>query len=373
MRARGQDLLTGALLAGALAAAFLAGAAIARQHRLPPRPPKAAKLVLSKQERHDALRRAQVWMEPQVPLELAELGRNPPYTVADGRELDCRFEITRSSGMTAKFHCVLPDGRRVKVKYGKTNAETVTELAATRLLHALGFGADRVYAVPAVNCRGCPVYPYPRMPWLDALRGDADRVVRFEGTTVEVPYGGRPIESAMLEGWGFDELRYVDPAAGGAPRADVDALRLMAVFLANWDNKYENQRLVGLDAAEGPRCAKPFALMHDVGVSFGPWRLDVKGWSSNPVWKDRATCTVSMKDLPFQGATFGEVQISEPGRAKLARLLGMLSRAQLLKLFAGAGITEYEQHVNPESGDISQWVQAFEGRRAQISDGPPCP
>jgi hypothetical protein len=331
-------------------------------------------MILSTAERRDALARAQVWAGAPGPIELAELGHNPPETFAEDRILSCRFELVHSSGMTAKFFCTLPDGRRVKVKYGRTNAETVTELAATRLLHALGFGADRVYAVSGVDCLGCPLYPYPRLPWLDSLRRDADRVVRFEGTTVEVPYGGRSIEAAMLEGWGFDELGEIDESRGGAPRAHVDALRLMAVFLENWDNKYENQRLVCLDAApSGATCARPFALMHDLGVAFGPRRLDVLNWERQPTWKDRATCTVSMKDLPFEGATFVDVPISEGGRLFLARLLGSLSRAQVAKLFAGAGVPDFGVHVNEASRDVAHWVRAFEVRRAQISDGPPCP
>src|SRR5206468_4506725 len=56
-------------------------------------------------------------------------------------------------------------------------------------------------------------------------------------------------------GWAWWELKDSE-----APRADLDALRLLAVFLAHWDNKAGNQRLVCLDPA--PRvpdqpCAQP--------------------------------------------------------------------------------------------------------------------
>jgi hypothetical protein len=44
-------------------------------------------------------------------------------------------------------------------------------------------------------------------------------------------------------------LPLVDPAKGGATRAELDALRLTAILLGHWDNKASNQRLV---CEEGP-------------------------------------------------------------------------------------------------------------------------
>ena len=103
----------------------------------------------------------------------------------------------------------------------------------------------------------------------------------------------RAIETEALEGWAFHELDQIDEAKGGAPRAHVDALRLMAVFIAHWDNKSENQRLVCLsqqDWPEGRRCEKPFAMLQDVGGAFGPRKVDLGGWQSAPIWGNRETC-----------------------------------------------------------------------------------
>ena len=57
---------------------------------------------------------------------------------------------------------------------------------------------------------------------------------------------GQADRDRVAEGVGVLRARSVDPSKGGAPRAHVDALRLLAVFLAHWDNKAENQRLVCL-------------------------------------------------------------------------------------------------------------------------------
>ena len=119
----------------------------------------------------------------------------------------------------------------LKVKYGHNNPETFGEVAATRLVSALGFGADRMYVVGAVRCFGCPAFPYPKVGIFDALRTDPSRAVDFEMAVIERRLPGREIEG----GWGWPELSTVDAAAGGATRAEVDALRLLAVFLNNWD------------------------------------------------------------------------------------------------------------------------------------------
>src|SRR5207245_974792 len=76
-------------------------------------------------------------------------------------------------------------------------------------------------------------------------------------------------------------------------------------------------------------CSLPFAILQDVGETFGPRGVDLDGWRRTPVWADAGTCRVSMKDLPYQGATFGEARITEAGRRLLADELRQLSPAQV--------------------------------------------
>ena len=83
----------------------------------------------------------------------------------------------------------------------------------------------------------------------------------------------------------------MDAAKGGAPRAHVDALRLLSVFLAHWDNKSENQRLVCLsekDWPDGGTCRAPLAMLQDIGAAFGPKKVDLEGWTKAPIWANRA-------------------------------------------------------------------------------------
>ena len=321
--------------------------------------------------RADALRRAKVWLPPGTPIADVDFARNPPGPGSFGTRdiIPCKFELKPSEGRTPKFQCVLAGGEVIKVKYGRNNPETFGEVAATRLVSALGFGADRMYVVGTVRCFGCPAFPYPKVGIFDALRSDPSRAVDFEMAVVERRLPGLEISG----GWGWPELAAIDPAAGGATRAEVDALRLLAVFLNNWDGKPINERLLcqgGLDPA-AKDCAQPLAYMQDLGQTFGPKSIDLDGWTRTPVWADTATCRVSMQALPWKGATFADTVISEPGRVFLAGLLRQISPSQARALFSGSRFTEFFR--NSSAADADAWTRTFLSRVAQIADRPPCP
>ena len=367
-----------ATLAGlAVAMAAGCGGSPSRAERLPPgdyTPRRvSSELVMPPAQalrlRDDALARARVWRTPDVPVEEADLLRNPPDGFRATEEPTCRFLPRSSDGRTPKFRCVLAGGRVIKVKYGEMNHERLAEVAGSRLALALGFGADRMYVVRRVTCWGCPRYPYPRFPWLDALLADAGRARTFDHAVIEGLFPGREIRTAEREGWSWPELDRVDQARGGATRAELDALRLFAVFLNHWDNKADNQRLTCLPGGEQPDggCAAPFALVHDLGATFGPRRADLEAWRAGPVWQDAAACAVSMRGLPFGGGTFTDRRIGEEGRRFFAAQVQRLRRAQIHDLFVGARFGE------TTGGDVEAWVSAFEHRLRQIVDRGPCP
>src|SRR4029453_89355 len=63
-------------------------------------------------------------------------------------------------------------GGRVKVKYGGTR-EIQAEVAASRLLARLGFGSDDMFIVPRVRCYGCPRLPFEFSLLVDRIHADA--------------------------------------------------------------------------------------------------------------------------------------------------------------------------------------------------------
>lgn len=340
--------------------------------------PKKSKTV-SAQDRVEALSRATVWQAPP-PIAKANFATDPKQP----REISCTFEIAQMNGTAPKFDCRLPNGEKLRVKYGRT-PEIPGEVASTRLLHALGFGSDNVRLFEKVRCYGCPAEPFITMKTLglagaEKLYGkvmDTKSYKDFEWAAVEQKHYGRPIETEEVEGWAFFELDLIDAKKGGAPRAHLDALRLLAVFLAHWDNKSENQRLVCLsdkDWPEGGKCARPFAMMQDVGSTWGPRKVDQAEWAKAPIWTDRAACATSMDALPYHGATFQPQKISEAGRKHLAGLLSQLTDHQIDLLFRGARFDHSTGLVGGVKGvPIEDWVRTFKARVKQITDGPPCP
>ena len=219
---------------------------------------KPATMSVSASERLDALTRAQVWRAPSVPIAKARLASDP----AQPDFISCKFKITELGGTAPKFDCVVDGGEQIRVKYGHT-AEIHSEVAAARLLAALGFGADHVILVERLRCHGCPAIPFMTMKAVDLTQTAAayEKLVdysehkEFEWVAVERKHPALAITTEETKGWAFFELDAVDAKKGGAPREHLDALRLMAVFLAHWDNKSENQRLVCLSGNDSAKAA----------------------------------------------------------------------------------------------------------------------
>ena len=338
-------------------------------------------------ERDAALKAARVWFAPKVPIGSADFSVNTPGPKGfdANADVDCRFSLEPVGGMTPKFYCTLPGGDTVKVKYGERplpNGEVPAEIAATRLLAALGFPVDRMNRVRSVRCKGCPPLPQQALqclekgqPALVCLQGASpERTVTFDQVVIERSIEGDKIEATDDQGWSWYELDQIDPNAGGSSRAEVDALRLVAMLLAHWDNKGANQRLLcpeGAQRSDGS-CGTPIAVIKDLGATFGPKRVDLDNWKKAPIWVDPAACRVSMKALPFEGATFGEAQISEAGRQFALELLRPLTRKQLDTLFDASGVAAFHG-VLGKGNPPHAWTDAFLAKVEQIASAGPCP
>lgn len=334
--------------------------------------------------RNAAWASARVWTTPAMPIGQVDFRSNPagPGAIREDQEVACRFKLRNVSGTTPKFYCELENGEQLKVKYGEANPELAAEVAASRLLTALGFGADRMFIVRRVRCAGCPMFPFQslrcldRMGWQSACFAggiDHNRVIDFDTVVLERKLDGQVIEAFDGQGWAWFELDRIDVARGGSTRAEVDAFRLMAVFLAHWDNKSPNQRLICLVGAERSDggCTQVLAIMQDLGATFGPNKIDLHNWRQGQIWKDGASCTVSMKHLPWGGGTFPERRISEGGRQLLLGLLEQLSDQQLRDLFEGSRVTAHDQ-FSAAARSAESWVAVFRDKIRQIKDAGPC-
>jgi hypothetical protein len=336
--------------------------------------------------RRDAIRRATV-MTPGAISDLQDPRKSHPVSSL----VPCRFLRAIPTGTSAKFDCVIDGGEVVKIKYGR-NPEIQAEVAATRLLHRLGFAADRVEIVPRLRCYGCPRFPFLTMQLLSAAFGEAllgerghdDGYTDFEWVALERKFPAAAIETVAAKGWAWWELD-----ASSAPPGEIDALRLMAVFLSHWDNKAENQRLVCLDdlpaeagshmesggavaSGSSRKCHQPLLMIQDLGATFGPSKVNLARWTEFPIWSDRAACRVSLRRMPFEGGTFPDAAISEEGRVRLGRQLASLSAAEVQALFEAARFHDYHSATD-DRRDLAAWHEAFRSRVDQILTAGPCP
>jgi hypothetical protein len=317
--------------------------------------------------RLDAIARAQVWQQTNVAA--MDIRSGPTDTAAFKflQTVNCDYLPKQLSGGSPKFACKAGDDE-LKVKFGGNNAEVYGEVAATRLLWALGFGADHMYSVRVV-CRGCPSV-------LGGIVRENNEML-FDPATIERKMPGRELEPDSF--WSWTELDQVGER--GAPRAHRDALKLLAVFLQHTDTKPEQQRIVCAEAkggeGEGNVCDRPFMMVSDVGLTFGRANLfntNSKGmhyvqWAATPVWKDGPGC---VGNLPKSATgTLRDPVISEEGRAFLAGLLTQLTDDQIRALFEVSRVTlRLRDPGKAKSGfaTVDEWTEVFKRKRADIVD-----
>src|SRR5688572_18749030 len=106
-------------------------------------------------ERRAVLSRAQIWTRTSIPDRNLKTGPAVAGSFPFRATVRCDYVDKKLEGGSPKFACVTGAKDELKVKYGGANGEVYGEVLATRLLWALGFGADAMYPVRVI-CRGCP-------------------------------------------------------------------------------------------------------------------------------------------------------------------------------------------------------------------------
>ena len=332
--------------------------------------PASAKVV-SHEQRLDLVRRAQ--LRQAVDPSAMDLLNGPQGEGAYklGEAVPCKYEekdpLHPLGGHSPKFPCWTKAGERLKVKYkGDVNPEVYGEVIGARLLWALGFYAERMYSVKVV-CENCPADP-----WTSTK--DSPRAVRtFEPATLQKRLKGVEMSEVEGEGWKFGDLDFINPAKGGATRAEVDALKLLAVFMNHGDNTANQQALVCLDG--DPECKRPVMYITDIGGVFGGkgYFTSYKHWTrKKSLWKAAKNCVA---DYEATDSKSNDPEVSEEGRALLAGLLGKLSDKQIRDLFLGARFDDFSKRQPPFIGKdgksrpltVDDWVKAFLAKREDVA------
>jgi hypothetical protein len=327
---------------------------------------------VSSRTRLDDIRHAQVWEATNVPAMDLKAGPSGHGAFPPGATVACKYTKKEMSGNSPKFECVIPPDDEVKVKYGRDNGEVYAEVAATRLFWALGFPVDRMYPV-RIACDGCP-------PGVESTREEGKPELIFDPASIERKFKGRALETEPESGWSWADLDKVDEKAGGAPRAQRDALKLLAVLVQHTDNKPAQQRLVCVDE-EKPQdshttCVHTVMMVNDLGQTFGRSNLfnrdpvgsvNLEQWSAAHIWSSKGDKAGCIGDLPpSQTGSLEYPRIGEGGRKFLSDLLIQLSDTQLRDLFE---VSRFSQRKGGASrpATVDEWVDAFKKKRGEIA------
>ena len=325
-------------------------------------------ILSSSKARTDAIHRAHVWMATDIPSMNLKAGPQGHGAFKPGETVTCTYVKKEMTGNTPKFTCAIKPDDEVKVKFGQENGEVYAEVAATRLFWALGFPVDHMYPVTVI-CEKCPADPSHHNG------APAAAPVVFDSAAIERKFKGHVIETKPGQGWAWPELGSVNEAEGGAPRAQLEGLELLAVFVQHSDSKPEQQRLVCVDekGVEGAPCEHPVMMINDLGQTFGRSNMfnraplssvNLKQWSEARLFKDDSKACVGA--LPeSQTGTLDHPVIHEAGRKFLADLLMQLTDAQLHDLFEVARFPERTGAASP-AATADAWVAVFKVKRAEI-------
>jgi hypothetical protein len=380
--------------------------------------PASAKTIYmrSPEQREEVLQNAQVWSAPKwlskdfkFDSAAINVATGPELKGNDKRLLDndvyCQVtteDLEKPSGKTPKFYCRLLslDPRtgafefvktkkgelyKVKVKYGSDKTlgiqEVQTEVFGTRLLWALGFGADHAFRMKRVHCYGCTENPFkdrkidqstlrtPRV--FDMVAGE----IKLDGDEMKYdapmsPGGPReqPRSQPPKEGFWLPELmknRSKDKTLAKEQRIQRDALRLLMVMLQNVDLKPPNMRITCVGDEQRPGLCKgtPVAYVQDIGAILGGGskglisvdKANLKKWGPKLLWSNPERCKANMgKSIDF---SMWSPQITDEARVFLSNLLqgfseGPEGRKRVETLFLVSGMA-------PELGPLDQWINAF--------------
>ena len=308
-------------------------------------------------------------------------------------------------GKTPKFSCKITqvesadggvqtltpemDEEAVKVKFGADDNEVYAEIAATRLMWAMGYYADSWFPV-RVECHNCPENP---------VSGSGAAGTRiFDPATIVRKFPGHKmfVDGNEEQGWSWKEL----DTASGRPSYERDGLKLLGAFLQHSDNKPPQQRLacakVHVDEKTQPfttTCDNPVMLVQDVGATFGGggWftsngsaKMNLQVWSGGKLWNKVGTegaprqCQAGLRKSLTATDGLSDPLISEEGRRFDAGLMCQLSDGQIEELFKVSRAAEMPQYHNrdgsfksgvDEASVIRQWVDAFKQKREQLATG----
>jgi hypothetical protein len=173
-----------------------------------------------------------MWVEP------ADITTRDLYLGPGGKEMmpdlsSLTYIKDQTEGYSTKYRVRDGRGRTWVAKVGK---EAQSDTAANRLLWAIGYHTEVAYLVPSATIPG-------------------------KGTLENVRFEARPDEIERTGDWKWDNNPFKDSP-------EFHGLKVMMIFLNNWDIKDENNEILFVSGGEAGKDESRY-IISDLGGSFG--------------------------------------------------------------------------------------------------------
>jgi hypothetical protein len=221
------------------------------------------------------------------------------------------FIKEQKGGYSTKYRVRDAQGREWIAKLGK---EAQSEVAASRLLWAVGYFTDITYLAPRVEIQG-------------------------KGTFENVRFEARPKQIKRLNEWKWESNPFTNTP-------EFQGLKVMMLLLGNWDIKDSNNRiLVAQDEQTGEEQVR--YVVSDLGGTLGKTNGLLTGTRNEPKDYLKARFIVGIKGdrVKFdyggkRGSLFRDITVKQAGW--IGNWLARLSERQIRAAFRAANYREDE-------------------------------
>ena len=258
--------------------------------------------------------------------------------------------------------------------------EVFTEVAASRILWALGFPSDHMYSARAANCIGCGSDPFKNN--LKENRASIhDRPTAFNIVAIERLLPMEPIDPEDDETWAWaDAVALYGNGWTREQKVAFDAYRL-ALGMLTYHNGLDSQNRLACaewkPGADHPRvCTHPVILVQDLGSTFGKpgsfggnSRGDFGDWQGQRVFANAERCELK---YPLKG----DRTVLKEAQDLLVKRLANLDRDKVKAIFAASRFQMVDKRqlerlrhgngANSEDAALNEWTDAFMSRAAEI-------
>lgn len=228
------------------------------------------------------------------------------------------FIKKQKGGYSTKYRVRDAQGREWIAKIGK---EAQSEVAATRLLWAVGYFTDISYLAPRVEIQG-------------------------KGTFENVRFEARPEQTKRLGEWTWERNPFTNTP-------EFQGLKVMMLVLGNWDIKDSNNRIL-LEQDEQTGKKQLRYVVSDLGGTFGKTSGLLTGTRNEPKDYHKAKFIVGVKGdrVEFdyggkRGGLFHDITVAQAGW--IGDWLARLNEQQIRAAFRAANYREDEIQMLTEA------------------------